>query len=266
MRSDLSHKKRIVIKIGSSSLTYSTGLINIRRIEAFVKVLADLKNSGLELILVSSGAQAVGMGKLGLKEKPSDIPSKQALAAIGQCELMHIYDRLFTTFHHTVAQVLLTKDVIETEAQRTNAVNTLSKLLEQGCIPILNENDTVSYEEIEFGDNDTLSAVVGGLINADLLIILTDIDGLYDKHPKDFPDAKIISYVEVLDESIMALGGGSGSPLGTGGMHTKLAAAKIAEGYGCDTVILSGNDPTLLYDLLEGRDVGTFINGHVSYK
>lgn len=264
MRPNFSDKKRIVIKIGSSSLTYPTGLINIRRIEAFVQVLADLKNSGLELVLVSSGAQAVGMGKLGLKEKPRDIPSKQALAAIGQCELMHIYDRLFTTFHHTVAQVLLTKDVIETEEPRVNAINTLSKLLEQGCIPILNENDTVSYEEIEIGDNDTLSAVVGGLIKADLLIILTDIDGLYDKPPKDFPDAKIISYVDELSEEIMALGGGSGSALGTGGMHTKLSAAKIAGSYGCDTVILSGSDPSLLYDLLEGRDVGTFIRGSSS--
>lgn len=255
--SKISEKKRIVIKVGSSSLTHPTGLINIRKIEKFVKVLADLKNSGKEVLLVSSGAQAVGIGKVGLQEKPKDMPTRQAVAAIGQCELMYIYDKQFSNYHHIVSQVLLTKDVIDVESRKQNVINTLTKLLEMGSLPIINENDTVSYEEIEFGENDTLSALVGELVSADLLIILSDIDGLYDSNPRTNPGAKLIPVVEKIDDSILALAGDAGSKLGTGGMITKIHAAQIAARAGFDMVILNGADPDRLYDLFEDKPVGT---------
>lgn len=255
--SNLSEKKRIVIKIGSSSLTHATGLINIRKVENFVKVLADLKNSGREILLVSSGAQAVGIGKIGLKQKPKDMPTKQAVAAIGQCELMYLYDKQFSLYNHIVSQVLLTKDVIDVEIRKQNVINTLTKLLEMGSIPVINENDTVSYEEIEIGENDTLSAMVGELVGADLLIILSDIDGLYDKDPRQSDDAKLIPVVEKIDDSILALAGDAGSMLGTGGMITKIHAAQIAAKAGFDMVIMNGADPAKLYDLFDGKPVGT---------
>lgn len=255
--SKISEKKRIIIKVGSSTLTHSSGLINIRRIEALVKVLADLKNSGREIILVSSGAQAVGMGKLGMREKPKDMPSRQAIAAVGQCELMYLYDKQFSMYNHKVAQVLLTKDGIIMPKRRQNVINTLTRLLDMGTLPVINENDTVSYDEIEFGDNDTLSAIVGELVGADLLVILTDIDGLYDMDPRKNPEAKLIPEVNEIDDSILALAGDAGSKLGTGGMITKIHAAQIAEKAGFDTVVMNGSRPELLYDLIEDKPVGT---------
>lgn len=255
--SRISEKKRIIIKVGSSTLTHSSGLINIRRIEALVKVLADLKNSGREIILVSSGAQAVGMGKLGMREKPKDMPSRQAIAAVGQCELMYLYDKQFSMYNHKVAQVLLTKDGVAVPERRQNVINTLTRLLEMGTLPVINENDTVSYDEIEFGDNDTLSAIVGELVGADLLVILTDIDGLYDMDPRKNPEARLIPEVNKIDDSILALAGDAGSKLGTGGMITKIHAAQIAEEAGFDTVVMNGSRPELLYDLIEDKPVGT---------
>lgn len=249
--------KRIVVKVGTSTLTHQTGLLNLRRIEVLVKMLSDLKNAGMELILVSSGAIGVGVGELGLKEKPSDTPTKQACAAIGQCELMYIYDKLFSEYNHKVAQILLTKDVVEQPHRKENVQNTFNRLLDMNVIPVVNENDTVSVEEIEFGDNDTLAAVVGKLVDADLLIMLSDIDGLYDKNPRQFSDAKLIPHVEEITEEIRALAGGKGSSLGTGGMITKLNAAQIAMDAGFPMILLNGQHPDLLYDLYDGKEVGT---------
>lgn len=249
--------QRIVIKVGTSTLTHPSGLINLRRIEQFVKVLADLKNMGKELVLVTSGAIGVGFGKLGIVERPKDIRSKQAAAAIGQVELMYIYDRLFSEYNHTISQVLLTRDVVEDEKRCEHCRNTLSRLLEYNVIPVVNENDTVAVEEIEFGDNDTLSAVVATLCDAQLLIILSDIEGLYTDNPRTNPQAELIRRVDRIDDELLSLAHGAGSARGTGGMITKLHAAQIAGGRGIDTVIMSGEEPYRIYDLLEGKEVGT---------
>ncbi|MBR6549340.1 MAG: glutamate 5-kinase [Clostridia bacterium] len=248
---------RIVVKVGTSTLAYQNGNLNIRRVETLCKVLSDLKNAGHELIFVSSGAIGMGVGKLMLKERPDDIPSKQACAAVGQCELMYTYDRLFSEHNHTVAQILLTGADIHYAARLNNFKNTMNRLLELQAIPIINENDTVVTDEIEIGDNDTLSAIVADIMGADLLILLTDIDGLYTADPRKDPDAKHIDLVEELDQHIMEFGGGSGSSLGTGGMATKLQAAKIATTAGCDMVIVDGSEPVVLYDVVEGKTVGT---------
>lgn len=248
---------RIVVKVGTSTLAHKTGRLNIRRIEKLCKVLSDLKNAGNEIILVSSGAIGMGVGKLGLSERPGDIPTKQAAAAVGQCELMYTYDKLFTEYSHNVAQILITAPDIENDDRKINFHNTLQRLLELGTIPIINENDTVSTEEIEIGDNDTLSAVVTANIGADILILLSYIDGLYDKDPHLNPDAHLIEYVEKIDDKIIALAGGSGSRLGTGGMITKIKAAQIATEAGCDMVIANGSNPELLYDIIEGKNIGT---------
>lgn len=249
--------KRIVIKIGTSTLTHDTGRVNIRRFETLVKVISDIKNAGYEIILCSSGAMAVGRGKIGMKKRPEDIPTKQAVAAIGQGELMHVYDTLFGSYNHIVAQVLLTKDVVDSPVRRQHVVNTFSHLIEMDCIPIVNENDTVSVEEIEFGDNDTLSAIVAGLCSADLLVIMSDIDGLYDSDPNQNPDAKLISRVEKIDDSIINMASGTASNRGTGGMITKIYAAEMAIRNGIDMVILNGCDPNILYDLIDGQQIGT---------
>ena len=225
--------------------------------ERLCKTLSDLKNAGHEIILVSSGAIAMGFGKLNLSERPKDMPGKQASAAVGQCELMYTYDKLFSEYGHAVAQVLLTRDVVENAEMNENAVNTFDTLLGLGAIPIVNENDTVSTEEIAVGDNDTLSAIVAATVSADLLVLLSDIDGLYDGDPRKNPDAKLIPTVETVDERIIALGGGSGSSLGTGGMATKLLAAQIAVGAGCEMVIANGEKPELLYDIVAGKPIGT---------
>ena len=248
---------RIVVKVGTSTLAHRTGLLNIRRVEELCRVLSDLKNAGHEIILVSSGAIGMGVGKLSLKSRPTDMPTKQAAAAVGQCELMYTYDKLFSEYHHNVAQILLTASDIAQPSRRENIHNTLSRLLELQALPIINENDTVATEEITIGDNDTLSALVAATLRAELLILLSDIDGLYDADPHTVPDAKIIPVVEMLTAEIMALGGGSGSTLGTGGMATKLQAAKIATEAGTDMVIANGETPSVLYDILEGRSVGT---------
>lgn len=248
---------RIVVKIGTSTLAHSTGHLNIRRVETICKVLSDIKNSGHEVILVSSGAIGMGVGKLGLRKRPTDIPTKQAAAAVGQCELMYFYDKLFGEYHHTVAQLLITKEDIACEKRHTNFSNTLNRLLELGAFPILNENDTIATDEIVIGDNDTLAAIVSESVKADLLVLLSDIDGLYTADPHSHPDAKLIHLVHKIDEEVMALAGVSSTSLGTGGMVTKLRAAEICLNCGCDMVIANGKNPHLLYDILEGRDVGT---------
>ena len=248
---------RIVVKVGTTTLTHSTGNLNIRRVEQLCKVLSDLKNAGHEIVLVSSGAIGMGVGKLGLRERPKDMPSKQAAAAVGQCELMYVYDKLFSEYHHTVAQILLTGSDIENEQRRENFHNTLFRLLELGAIPILNENDTMATEEIAVGDNDTLAALVAESANADLLVLLSDIDGLYTADPKQDPNAKLISVVDSISEEILSLAGGSGSNLGTGGMATKLSAAATCTSEGIDMVITNGAKPSVLYDIVEGKPIGT---------
>ena len=248
---------RVVIKIGTSTLTHKSGRENIRRIEELCKAVSDIKNSGIEVILVSSGAIGMGVGKLNLKERPKDIAGKQACAAVGQCELMYIYDKEFSAYNHTVAQILLTAPDLKSEDRHEKFKDTMSKLLELSALPIINENDTVATEEIVFGDNDTLAALVAESVSADLLILLSDIDGLYTADPHKNPDAKLLSEVHELTEEIMSLGGGSASALGTGGMETKLRAAKIVTDAGCDMIIANGSDPELLYDIMDGKSVGT---------
>lgn len=248
---------RIVVKIGTSTLAHPGGRLNIRHTEALVKVWSDIKNAGHELIIVSSGATGLGVGKLQIS-RPKDMVTKQAAAAVGQCELMYTYDKLFTEYNHTVAQLLITRpDITGGGQRRENFHVTLERLLELGALPIINENDTISTEEISIGDNDTLSAMVAASIRADLLILLSDIDGLYDSDPHKNPDARLIPVVERLDDHIRALAGGSGSSLGTGGMVTKLQAAQIATEAGCEMVIANGHHPAALYDIAAGQPVGT---------
>lgn len=248
---------RIVVKVGTSTLAHHTGLLHIRRVESLCRVLSDLKNAGHEIILVSSGAIGMGVGKLSLKERPTDVPTKQAAAAVGQCELMYTYDKLFSEYRHNVAQILLTASDVEQQGRRENFHNTLTRLLELNALPIINENDTVATEEIVIGDNDTLSAIVAANIQADLLVLLSDIDGLYEADPHLCPEAKIIPVVEEIDQKILSLGGGRGSALGTGGMATKLHAAQIATEAGVRMIIANGEHPEKLYDMVEGTSVGT---------
>ena len=248
---------RIVVKIGTSTLAHTTGHLNIRRVEHLCKVLSDIKNSGHQLIMVSSGAIGMGVGKMGLRSRPKDIPTKQAAAAVGQCELMYTYDKLFSEYHHIVAQLLITGDDVGCEKRHTNFSNTLNRLLELGALPIINENDTIATEEIVIGDNDTLAAIVAKSVQADKLILLSDIDGLYTADPHSNPDAKLISHVSKVDDTILALAGVSSTNLGTGGMVTKLRAAEICLGCGCEMIIANGNNPDLLYDILDGKQVGT---------
>lgn len=257
LRENLSNIKRVVFKVGTSSLTYPNGRLNINKIDILVRVISDLKNRGMDVVLVSSGAIGVGVGKLGLASRPSDMPSKQAAAAVGQCELMYLYDKLFSEYGHITGQVLLTKDAIEHEKRRLNAHNTFIALINMGVVPIVNENDAVSTEEIEFGDNDTLSAYVADLCDAELLVILTDIDGLYDSDPRKNPSARLISQVDEITEDILAIGGDAGSARGTGGMITKLHAAQIAHSAGVKTVVCSAEDPKLIYEIFEGKEIGT---------
>ena len=248
---------RVVIKIGTSTLTHSTGHLNIRRVEEICKVISDIKNAGHEVIMVSSGAIGMGVGKLGLSKRPEDIPTKQASAAVGQCELMYTYDKLFSEYNHTVAQLLITNDDVENDVRHENFSNTLSRLLELEALPIINENDTVSTKEIVIGDNDTLAAIVAKSVKADLLILLSDIDGLYTGDPRKDSTATLIPLVTKIDESIESLAGGIGTSRGTGGMVTKINAAKMCFEADCDMVITNGDDPVRLYDIMEGKDVGT---------
>ncbi len=252
---------RIVVKVGTSTLAYGTGRMNIRHVEQLVKVLSDLKNAGHQVILVSSGAIGMGVGKLKLAKRPEDVPTKQAAAAVGQCELMYTYDKLFSEYNHTVAQILLGAEDVQDEVRRNHVENTLFRLLELDALPIVNENDTVATEELGIGDNDTLAAIVAVTARADLLVLLTDIDGLYTCDPHTDPGACRIPRVEAITPEILALGGSAGSGLGTGGMATKLAAAQRATAAGVDMVIANGQDPAVLYDIIEGKGVGTLFAG-----
>lgn len=252
--------RRIVVKVGTSTLTYENGSVNLRRLEELCKVLSDLHNSGKQIILVSSGAIGVGMGKLKIKERPSETRYKQALAAVGQCELMFLYDKFFGEYNNSVAQVLLTRDVVVNDHSRQNVINTFQSLLEMGIIPIVNENDTVAIDEIvgqNFGDNDNLSAIVADLVAADLLCILTDIDGLYDSDPRKNKNAVKIPVVTHIDDKIREMAGGSGSNRGTGGMATKITAAAAATSAGINCCVMSGKNPSNIYKLIEGEQVGT---------
>lgn len=248
---------RIVVKVGTSTLTHKTGNLNIRHVQKLCRVMSDLKNAGHELILVSSGAIGMGVGKLGLREKPQDMPTKQAAAAIGQCELMYIYDKEFSEYGHVIAQILLTGSDLKDETRNQNFCNTLNRLLDLSVLPIINENDTVSTDEIKVGDNDTLAAIVAVEAKADLLILLSDIQGLYTADPHKDPNAKLISSVTEITDEIISLGGGAGSSLGTGGMQTKIRAAATCMGEGIDMVITDGNNPEALYDIAEGSAIGT---------
>lgn len=252
----IKNAQRIVVKVGTSTLTYETGKLNLNCMDRLAMILSDLHNSGKEIILVSSGAIGVAVGKLGLSEKPTETRYKQAVAAVGQCELMFLYDKLFSEYNNTVAQILLTRDDVSGEKRRQNTRNTFNTLLEMGIIPIVNENDTISVEEIEFGDNDTLSAIVAEFVNADLLVLFSDIDGFYDKDPHESPDAKLIDRVTDIG-SVRSLAGGVGSNRGTGGMITKLDAAEIATAAGIDMVITNGKNIDGLYEILDGKKVGT---------
>ena len=261
---NISDKHRIVIKLGTSTLAHKTGKLNIRRMTNLVRVISDLHNSGREIIIVSSGAVGLGAGKLGLAEKPKDTRSKQAVAAIGQCELMHIYDDMFAKYSITVAQILLTKTIISNPDHCRNFENTIEKLVSMDVIPIVNENDTIAIDELELeiGENDSLSAMVAELSNADLLLILSDIDGLYDDDPRTNPDAKQIHFVKEITPEIEQAAGGAGTKLGTGGMATKIIAAKIAGEAGIDMIIMNGRDPELLYDLFEDKEIGTYFRAN----
>ena len=258
-REKLKDKQRIVVKVGTSSLIHkATGNINLFRLEKLVRVLTDLHNSGKDVILVSSGAIGVGFKALGLENRPTSLPMKQACSAVGQGQLMMIYQKLFAEYNQGSAQILITKETMLNDERRYNAKNTFEELLKLGVIPIVNENDTVSTEEIEFGDNDTLSAVVTAVVQGDLLILLTDIDGLYDKDPHKDEDARIIPVVEEITEHLFEIAGGKGSKFGTGGMITKLQAAQIATEVGIPTIVMNGGDSDNIYRVLEGHQVGTF--------
>lgn len=255
--------KRLVVKVGTSTLTYPTGRLHIRRIEQLVRVLSDLKNSGRQIVLVTSGAIGVGAARLKLPERPSETSMKQAAAAIGQVELMYLYDKLFMAYGHVVAQILMTRIITDRDNTRENLINTFDTLLSLGAVPIVNENDSVAVEEIEcddiaFGGNDQLSAVVATLIHADALVLLSDIEGLYDQDPRETDKAKLIPVVENISDDILAHAGGAGTSLGTGGMVTKLEAAQIVTKAGIDMVIMDGSKPSSLYDLFEGNPVGTY--------
>ena len=252
---------RIVIKIGTSTLAHPTGHLNIRLVEQLCKVVSDIKNAGHEVILVSSGAIGMGVGKLGLRSRPSDIPTKQASAAVGQCELMYTYDKLFSEYNHTVGQLLITGADIANPVRHENFRNTMNRLLELEALPIINENDTVATDEIVIGDNDTLAAIVAKSIDADKLILLSDIDGLYTADPHKDPNAKLLTFVREITDEIRALGGGSAGSQGTGGMATKLHAAQICLEAGCDMIITNGKRPEDLYSILEGKAVGTTFSG-----
>ncbi len=256
IREDIKHSHRIVVKVGTSTLTYATGKMNIRRFDEIARVISDLKNQGKEIILVSSGAQGIALGKLNMAKKPEEVAKRQAIAAVGQCELMYLYDKMFSEYSNTVAQILLTRGDISVPRRKRNTQNTMNALLDMGLIPIVNENDTVSFDEIEIGDNDTLSAVVANLVDADLLVLFSDIEGLYSGDPHTNPDAKLIE--EVYDiESVKHLAGGAVTRVGTGGMITKLDAAEIATEAGIHMVVANGNNVAALYDILDGKKAGT---------
>ena len=248
---------KITVKVGTSTLTHKTGRLNIRRGEELCKVLSDVKNAGHDIVLVSSGAIGMGVGKLNMADKPQDMPTKQAAAAVGQCELMYVYDNLFQEYNHTVGQILITGEDLADSVRHENFTNTLNRLLELGALPIINENDTIATSEIAVGDNDTLGALVAASVKSDLFIVLTDIDGLYTADPRRDPNAQLISEVTEITKEMLQGAGGQGSSLGTGGMATKLSAAKIAMDAGVDMIIVNGASPEIIYDAVDGRSVGT---------
>ena len=252
---------RLAVKVGTSTLTHATGRMNIRHMETLCKVLSDIKNAGHEVILISSGAIGMGVGKLNLTERPRDMATKQATAAVGQCELMYVYDKLFLEYNHTVAQLLLTGEDLRDGQRHENFVNTMHRLLELGAIPIINENDTVATDEIAVGDNDTLGALVAVSAGADRLVVMSDIDGLYTADPRKDPSARLIPVVEELTGELIAAAGGNGTALGTGGMATKLAAARICMDAGVEMLIVNGSSPAILYDVMDGAAVGTRFQG-----
>lgn len=254
----LQKKARIVVKIGSNTLTHDTGKLDLRRMELLVRILSDFKNAGHEIVLVSSGAVAAGIARLRLGRRPESTEEKQALAAIGQAELMQVYENFFATYGYTVGQMLMTKDIIDNPVRRTNAENTFRELLKLGCVPIVNENDPISTEELKFGGNDTLSAYVALVCGADLLINMSDIDGLYDCDPRKNPDAKLISRVEIIDDTVISYAGGAGSERGTGGMITKIKAAQIVTEAGIPMLIVNGKNPEVLYRISDGEHIGTY--------
>lgn len=262
-RTVLKEKKRIVVKVGSSSLVHeATGELDLYKLEQLVRLLCDLKNQGKDVILVSSGAIGVGRKALGLSKRPDSLPLKQACASVGQAALMMIYQKLFNEYNQLSSQILMTKHTIIRNQSRMNARNTFGQLLEMGVIPIVNENDTISTDEIEFGDNDTLSAVVASLADADLLILLSDIDGLYTDDPNKHPDAQLIPCIAEIDESLYQMAKGSSSDFGTGGMVTKIDAGRIATDSGCDMVIANGKDFHVIHSITSGEDVGTLFLAH----
>ncbi len=252
----------LVVKVGSSTLTHENGKLNFRNMELISRVICDIANTGVRVVLVSSGAQAAGMGALGLAEKPTEVKMKQAAAAVGQVALMYTYDKLFSEYGRSIGQILLNRADVDNSAHRANLVSTFEALLELGVVPIVNENDSVTIDELIIGDNDTLSAVVAELVRADALVMLTDIGGLYTANPHTDPSARLIPVVADID-AVENLAGGAGSNRGTGGMATKLAAARLACAQGIDTIVASGADPSVLYDVVEGRPVGTlFVAPH----
>ena len=253
----IENARRIVFKVGTSTLTHETGKLNLRRIEDLARTLADLANSGAEVVLVSSAAISAGCARLGIEERPESTVGRQAVAAVGQSELMRVYEHFFSDFGHTVAQILVTRDELENETVRRNARATVDALLSMGCIPIVNENDTIAFDEIEFGDNDTLSAHVALLCDADALVILSDIDGFYDADPHTDPDARLIERVDKIDDRVRACAGGAGTRRGTGGLVTKVHAAEIACGAGIPMYLVNGADPSVIYDLRDGKKAGT---------
>ena len=258
--------QRIIVKVGTSTLTHPNGGVNLRNMDRLARVLADIKHAGAEVVLVSSGAIGVGAGKLNLREKPTELRFKQAVAAVGQCELMHLYDKLFGEYGVKVAQILLIRENIDHPLQKQNLLSTFDALFELGVMPVVNENDSVSCDEIEtehkvFGDNDTLSALVAQLLGADLLVLFSDIEGLYDSDPHTDPEARLIREVHIIDDQIRDLAGGAGSTFATGGMATKIQAAEIAMGAGCDMVITNGSEPENLYEIVDGGPCGTLFRG-----
>ena len=259
----MSRKQRIVVKVGSSTLTHpETGAMNLTKMERLVRILADIRNSGKDVVLVSSGAIAVGRKAMNITERPKEQDLKQACAAIGQSRLMMVYQRLFAEYNKITAQVLITKDTMIQDTMRRNARNTFMKLLEMGTIPVVNENDTVATDEIEFGDNDTLSAIVAALIHADLLIILSDQDGFFTDDPRKNPDAKLVEEITFITDELEAMAGGAGSDVGTGGMAAKVSAARLANDAGADMIIANGNDMNNITKVLEGQNVGTLFRAH----
>ncbi len=262
-RDDLQHKNRIVVKIGSSSLTHpETGSLDLDKMERLVRILTDIRNRGKDIILVTSGAIAVGRKALGLTERPSERSIKQACAAVGQARLMMVYQKLFAEYNQYAAQILMTKYTMINDVSRMNAQNTFNELFRMGVIPIVNENDTVSTDELDFGDNDTLSAIVTALVSGDLLILLSDIDGLYTDDPRENKDAKLITCVEEIDEHLFRMAKSSTSSVGTGGMITKISAARIATASGADMVISNGDNVHNINDILQGKDIGTLFTEH----